>query len=445
MGELVEVREFETIVGKDCGKDYTVVPEERFYELVEFIHAFNFKDEDIHEFIRIGHEKNVGYTVTFKNYVGLIQMKNDYQIQILPKIEFKTQNNTDKTKQIFIKMLRSLKDFPCKTFSNANLNIDRMNLYEIFINMYLQEVRNLVRHGIKSTYTGIEDNLSVYKGKLLIKEHLKYNIADKTRFYVGYDEYHVNRPENKLIKSTLLKLQRITTSAENSKEIRQLLSVFELVDFSTNFDNDFSKVTIDRNTKDYEMLMKWSKVFLKNKSFSTFSGTDSAKALLFPMEKIFESYVAKNVKNIFGNDGWDVSAQDKGHCLFKENNREIFSLRPDLVIRKKENGNEKVVILDTKWKRLVDDRSKNYGISQADMYQMFAYSKKYKTPYIWLLYPYNSKMKEYAVGSDGQIKKKIVFEEEKNDGDICTKVSLFFVDVADIETSLKNLLEQIQN
>ncbi len=99
------------------------------------------------------------------------------------------------------------------------------------------------------------------------------------RFYVGYDEYQVNRPENRLVKSTLLKLQGITTSAENSKSIRQLLTSFELVSPSTNYDKDFSKVVIDRNTKDYEMLMQWSRVFLKNKSFTTFSGTESARAL----------------------------------------------------------------------------------------------------------------------------------------------------------------------
>lgn len=34
---------------------------------------------------------------------------------------------------------------------------------------------------------------------------------------------------------------------------------------------------------------------------------------------------------------------------------------------------ERTVILDTKWKSLVDNERVNYGISQADMYQMYAY------------------------------------------------------------------------
>lgn len=431
MGELLEVREFETIVGNDEFKtQYRCMDKSSFADLIEFIHAFDSDDEesDVLDFIKIGYKRNVGETVTFKNYVGLIQMKNNSQIQVLPKISF-ANGEKDETKQVFMRMLRSMKDFPSKVFTNANLKMDRMNLYEIFINMYLQEVRQLVKHGIKSSYVGQEDNLTVYKGKLLVNEHIKRNMAHKERFYVGFDEYQVNRPENKLVKSTLLKLQKLTSSAENSKEIRQLLTAFELVEPSTNYDMDFSKVVIDRNTQDYEILMKWSKVFLKNKSFTTFSGTESARALMFPMEKVFESYVARNMKKVFSRVGWEVSAQDKGHYLFNTLNGEKhrkFALRPDLVVTRNDGS---VVILDTKWKSLVNDKGSNFGISQADMYQMYAYSKKYNTSEIWLLYPVNDEMIDCG---------PITFDS----GDGAT-VSLYFVDVVDIEKSMEELLQRL--
>lgn len=433
MGELFEVREFETIVGNEEFKNqYRYLDKNTFADLIEFIHAFDSDEEesDVLDFIKIGYKRNVGETVTFKNYVGLIQMKNNYQIQVLPKIDFES-GEQDQTKQVFLRMLRSMKDFPSKVFSNANLKIDRMNLYEIFINMYLQEVRQLVKHGLKSAYVGVEDNLTVYKGKLMVNEHIKHNMAHQERFYVGYDEYQMNRAENRLVKSTLLKLQKITTSAENSKAIRQLLTSFELIEPSTNYAKDFSKVVIDRNTRDYEMLMTWSKVFLKNKSFTTFSGTESARALLFPMEKVFEAYVAQNMKKVFGRAGWDVSAQDKGHYLFNTLNGEThrkFALRPDLVVTRDDDS---IVILDTKWKNLINDRRANYGISQADMYQMYAYSKKYNTSEIWLLYPVNDAMRN--VGS-------IKFDS----GDGVT-VSLYFVDVANIETNMEELLSLLSH
>lgn len=428
MGELLEVREYETIIGnKEYKNQYRYIEKNKFNELIEFIHAFDSdeKESDVLDFIKIGYKRNVGETVTFKNYVGLIQINNKFQIQILPKIEF-AKGEKDETKQIFIKMLRSMKDFPSKVFTNANLKFEKMNLYEIFINMYLQEVRRLIKHGIKSAYIGQEDNLNVYKGKLLVEKHIKQNFIHKERFYVGFDEYQVNRAENKLIKSTLLKLQKLTSSMENSKEIRQLLTVFELVEPSTNYDKDFAKVVINRHTKDYEMLIKWSKVFLKDKSFTTFSGTESSRALLFPMEKVFESYVAKNIKKIFSRVGWNVSAQDKGYYLFDTLNEEQykkFALRPDLVVTREDGS---IIILDTKWKNLTNNRRINFGISQADMYQMYAYSKKYKTPDIWLLYPMNNEMRK---------SKPIRFES----GDGVT-VSVFFIDLYNIKESLEELL-----
>ena len=432
MNKLIEVKEFDTLISNEKYNDkYIYVDKDIFSDLLEFIYAFNSDSEesDVLDFIKIGYRRNIGETLTFKNYVGLIQMKNNCQIQVLPKIEF-LNGEQDETKKVFMRMLRSMKDFPSKVFSNANLKMERMNLYEIFINMYLQEVRQLVKHGIKSSYVGVEDNLNFYKGKLMVNEHIKHNMVHQERFYVRYDEYLVNRPENRLIKSTLLKLQNITSSAENSKTIRQLLTSFEMLPPSVNFDKDFSQVVIDRNTKDYEMLMQWSKVFLKNKSFTTFSGTENARALLFPMEKVFEAYVAQNMKKVFSKYHWNVSTQDKGHYLFNKLNGENyrkFAIRPDLVVTRDDNS---VVILDTKWKKLINDRRKNYGISQADMYQMYTYSKKYGTSEIWLLYPVSTDM----INQD-----TIIFDS--GDGVI---VSLYFVDVTHIEESMENLYQKLQ-
>ncbi|SOB96566.1 McrC family protein [Pseudobutyrivibrio ruminis] len=432
MGKLKEVKEYDSITGNIDYKDddkYEYVPEPVFSELIEFIHEFagNEENADALDFMRISYKRNVGDLVSIKNFVGLIQMKSGYQIQVLPKIDFGTEedDSNTKTKKVFLKMLKSMKDFPSKTFNAASLKVDKMNLYEIFINMYLQEVRQLVKHGIKSTYITKEDNLNYYKGKLLINQHIKTNIVHKEKFFVAFDEFNPNRAENKLVKATLLKLQKMTSSAENSKEIRQLLTAFEMIDVSTNYEKDFACVHIDRNTKDYEMLMKWSKVFLMNKSFSTFSGDTYSRALLFPMEKFFESYVAQKMKKIFSPGGWEVKSQAHGFFLFVEP-RKQFALRPDIVLQK---GN-RTVIMDTKWKNLIDNESKNYGISQQDMYQMYAYSKKYATSEIWLLYPLNRLMREHA---------PIVFDSGDN-----TTVSIHFIDLDNIEENLEQLKDKLE-
>ena len=85
--------------------------------------------------------------------------------------------------------------------------------------------------------------------------------------------------------------------------------------------------------------------------------------------------------------------------------------------------------MDTKWKRLIDDPNKNYGISQSDMYQMYAYSKKYRANDIWLLYPETKEMNN---------SNKLVFESLTNEV-FPTRIHLFFVSLKEIEKSMNEL------
>lgn len=172
------------------------------------------------------------------------------------------------------------------------------------------------------------------------------------------------------------------------------------------------------------MLMRWSRVFLMNKSFTTFSGGHNDRALLFPMEKVFESYIAQQLKKVLLDLNWNISTQDKGYYLFDSPRR--FALQPDIVIVRDDDTK---VILDTKWKSLVNNPRTNYGISQSDMYQMYAYSKKYGASEICLIYPVNMEMRNHE---------DISFQSD--DG---VKVNLFFVDVAGIEGSLLILRSQL--
>ena len=440
MSDLLEVREFDTIT---CNRDYEDSPyfryldEKHFKELEHFIREYSSDEDhaDALEFMKIGYRRNVGNTITFNNNVGIIELPSGFQIEILPKVSFDDEDTGNKkTKRIFLNMLCCLKEFEGKSFGNASLNADRMNLYEIFINMYLQETRNLVKHGLKSSYILKEENLAFYKGKLLVGQHIKTNLAHKERFFMQYDEYQVNRAENRVVKAVLLKLQRSTKSMDNSREIRQLLTFFELVDASVNYEKDFSQVVIGRDTKDYELLIQWARIFLLNKSFTTFSGEKAGKAILFPMETIFEAFVAKWVKTIFEetSPGFiNVSAQDKGFYLFDEPRK--FRLRPDIVIRGEEGNKDRIVIMDTKWKKLKADPGVNYGISQSDMYQMYAYSKKYHTSEIWLLYPYYPDVSEI-----NNVSFSAVRNESQN-----VNVHICFIDLTDHQNSIKKLRDRI--
>lgn len=368
--KVLTVSEFQGIKKDDLG-------EKNFALLEEFIEENSGDDveERLSDFLRISSHK--GFKVIKpQNYVGVINIDNKVQIEILPKIDISGEN---KLRNLFLKMLSCLKEFKGKSFKNAQINDSKLPIYEVFIQMYLNEVQELLKRGLKSDYLAIEENLTFFKGKFLINQHLKHNIVRKDRFFMAYDEFHINRPENRLIKTTLLKLNKITTNGRNQLLAKRLLAEFEMVGQSMNIDKDFYLVKKDRNSQAYQSLMIWSQIFLKNKSFSTFKGTKNVNALLFSMEKIFEAYVAKKLKIHFPE--WNVETQKKDKYLF--DNPKSFRLKPDIYMSK--DGSS--IVLDTKWKKLNQDESKNYGISQVDMYQMYAYAYKYDVENIILIYP----------------------------------------------------------
>jgi 5-methylcytosine-specific restriction enzyme subunit McrC len=383
---------------------YQVLPEKTFDALEAFILANNTDvGTDVVELLSLSARRGIGKIITARNYVGLITMADGTVIEILPKIVGGDITEGD-TKRIFLEMLKTLKDVTFKDFNVSHLHTDRLRLLEIFIKMFLDEVTILTKQGIKAAYTPVEVNERFYKGKLLTSQNIKYNLVNKERFFVRYDDFNMNRPENRLIKSTLRFLHKTTNDGRNRQNAARLLNFFDGVEYSASYDSDFSKCFVDRGMHHYDKALSWCRVFLCGNSFTAFAGSEVALALLFPMEKVFESFVAAKFRKHIGS-GVILRTQDAKYSLFDRPTKS-FNLRPDIVLV---NDGE-IIIMDTKWK-LLSDNVRNYGISQSDMYQMYAYSKKYSAGRIVLLYPQSDNLHgtEISFHSDDGVSVEVSF------------------------------------
>lgn len=374
---------------------------------------------DAAELLSLSVRRGVGKIITARNYVGLIAMNDGTVIEILPKIAGMGVTEND-SRQIFLQMLKSVKDIKFKHFDVANLNTDKLNLLEVFIRMFANEIFTLTKQGLSSGYIAVENNERFCKGKLLTAQNVTQNLVRKDRFFVRYDEFNINRPENRLIKATLSYLLRQSNDSRNRRSLSQLLSYFEGINLSHNIDADFSRCTLNRSMRRYDRAISWCRVFLRGNSFTTFAGSEVAFALLFPMEKVFESFVAARLRKHAGNDAV-LRIQDNRYSLF--NKPHTFSLRPDIVM---ERGGQ-TFVLDTKWK-LLSAGSRNVGISQADMYQIYAYSKKYKAECAVLIYP----------RSDAVSRTALQYSSEDN-----VTVKVGFIDLLDVDTSILKLLAEM--
>ena len=367
------LKEFEYLQYKDNTKD-NFIKKETFDSLEKFV----LENEKTAQYLKITTKSGFGKVLQAQNYVGVIQTKDGTTIEILPKIKNAT---TEKSKDILIKMLKTLKNSPFKNLSVANLKSSKIPLFEIFISMFLEELTVLVRNGIKSDYISKEENLKFLKGKLKISEQIKYNTIHKERFFVQYEEFISNRVENRIIKTTLQFLYNKSKLNKNQQRIREFLFVFDEIEISHNIKTDFSKIKLNRQMKDYEQVLLWCKTFLFENSFSPYKGNDIAFALLFDMNLLFESFVYSYLKK--SSNFQDIKSQDRTHHLAYENGIGRFRLKPDIVI----NGGK--IIADTKWKILSEDKAYN-GVLQDDMYQLYAYGTKYDNcEKMYLIYPFD--------------------------------------------------------
>lgn len=353
----------------------TITEFERIYE-----HIIGKKDfGDIENFILKNSDENApflriasgigGKFIQARNYVGVLQTKSGLTIEILPKIADK--NDAERSKAVFIKMLRTLKNFPFKSSNLASLKTQNLPLLEIFISMFLCELEALVKKGIKSDYVALEENLNFLKGKLNINEQIKRNSIHKERFYVGYSEFLSDIKINRIIKSTLKFLYKKSNFNKNQQKIREFLFMFDEVSTCDDYKNFFEKLIINRQVKHYEQTLLWCKIFLLGNSFTPHKGDDLAFALLFDMNALFESYVGNFIKKKFP----DTALQHSEKYLIE--NPKSFKLRPDIFLESK-------FIADTKWKII----SSKDDISQADLYQLYAYGKKHPCDgKLHLIYP----------------------------------------------------------
>lgn len=315
-------------------------------------------------------------SVQVTSFVGVIRAPNGYQIEVLPKVGKAIGGGDKEARQLLIDMLRCLGGFRHIRTDSAKLAAARMPLLEVFIEEFLRSVEQVIKRGLRSDYTSRQDNLFALRGKLLVSQHLHQNLCRADRFFTEHDKFSTNRPENRLLHSALRCALSLSASQANLQLARELCFVFADVPPSSQFGQDFQRVRLDRGMGQYADALAWARLILEEQSPLTGTGRNHAPSLLFPMEAVFEAFVAKQLAKQLVQP-FILKTQARSISLVRHQEQNWFRLKPDLLVR--ESVNDKLV-LDTKWK-LIDSTRANgtdkYGLAQADFYQLHAYGHSY--------------------------------------------------------------------
>jgi 5-methylcytosine-specific restriction enzyme subunit McrC len=334
------------------------------------------------------HKKGGKEYLKVKNFVGVIEIGGGFCLEILPKIYPYTDIKT--SKRILITMLRSLPNLPFIALQEAHLQEDKsLSLLDIFVKQFLKEIEEILKIGLKSDYIVQEEAQPYLQGKIIIGEDLKSKLTQPEQFYIQFQALVSDTPANRLIKSTLIKLEKLPTFAT---KIRELLFAFDHIAISAKIESDIALMEKDiKSYKSiyYEKVYWWIRLFWEEHAWTPFHGNNIGLALLFPMQRVFEMYITNEIKKKYQHL-YKVVVQEKKLFLI-ESPQPLFGLQPDIVL--KDSQNQAVAIVDMKWK-LLNEKKRNWGVEAGDIYQIYVYGQKYNCKQTILIFPQNADFQE---------------------------------------------------
>lgn len=330
-----------------------------------------------------------------RNYVGTVETPSGTRIEILPKC-FTSTEDAEQSRRLVLKMLRRVFDLSTHSWRSGSLALMNEPLHEHLIELFLSGVEELVKKGIRNNYVQSEETHPFLRGRLRVEKQLHRRPGSRPEFAIEYHDFVSDRPENRLIHSAVIAVSKWTRNSNNQRRARTLRFVFAEIPESQDYRRDLQLWSSDRSLRHYRELKSWSELILGVKSPLYMSGGFHGLSFLFPMEQLFERYVAIILKQRLA-PGCRLVTQPSRHTLVSHNNENWFRLKPDMII---ERAGSCVSLFDTKWK-IIDERLNNskdkYGLSQADFYQMAAYGDRYMRGEgeMFLIYPHSKHFNQH--------------------------------------------------
>ena len=309
------------------------------------------------------------------NFVGVIETPCGTRLEILPKHMY-SADDAARSRKLLCKMLRVVHNLPVRDVGPADIELFDQPLTEWVMRQFLLSLEHLLVRGIRHDYNRIEEEQRYLRGQLDVAQQMRQPVGKQHFFRIRHDVFLPDRAENRLIKKALDSVAKAAQDAGNWRLARELSGALVDIPASRNPGMDFDNWADERSMAHYNDIKRWCELVLGQQMPLTQQGAWHGISMLFPMEKLFERYVATFLTRMMPADRRISTGVGNKHlCTHLE--KEFFQLKPDILIQ---SANHPPVVLDAKWKRLAGNgpESKlNYGLSQSDFYQLFAYGHKY--------------------------------------------------------------------
>jgi len=326
------------------------------------------------------------------NFVGFIQNDEDI-IEIYPKV-FRNYENAKDHKELMLKHIFYWFSYCHKwkfPFNQTTLDTREIKEFpELIINVIANQFLDTISKQPLTMYQPVEEVFQSPRGSINFKRYINNGIitGNYHKIDCDYEPFLIDNKVNRIIKycSRLLLFQ--TRFSENQRILQDIIFILDEVDDLQCTVQDIQRTNINPFFEDYTLLMNSCSLILSQQIYSNNIYNLTQWCLLFPMEYIFEDFLAGFLQERFQNQ-WKVEYQKSDLYLAEsEDEKEVFNMQHDIFLTSKENPKLRIIV-DTKYKL----RDLNYkkdpkkGIAQNDLYQMVSYAFKRGCTDIMLVYP----------------------------------------------------------
>lgn len=323
-------------------------------------------------------------SLKFGPFCGVLQT-GQLAIEILPKIDHGS-DSSEAMRGLLVAMLARAGELGAKRVGDASLRQQHRHLLDVFIEDFCSVVKSALRGGAIACYSEKTENLNAIRGRLELTEHLRANAFDRSHLLCRFDERSIDNAYNQALKAVLRVLLGFALSPRTRATLAGFLHRFEAVAERRITSRDIDALRFDRTIRHWQPVFMRARGLLSGLYPDVRTGGASGSALLFNMEKLFETVLGLRVRDacqMHGEGRLSVALQGPVKKLATTG----FQLRPDITIQ---SGAKSIAILDAKWKRL-DLSEPNSGVSSSDAYQMNAYASRYRCNRLALVYPSSEK------------------------------------------------------
>lgn len=351
--------------------------------------SVKFKESHFNALVKLNELHNNQYFtvihkgIKFSNYVGVIQV-DGLTIQILPKID-DGEDKPSLWRDVLIEMLRSTKKLKVNKVGNANVNKQQIHLLDIYFEWFLNEVQILQRLGFIKKYYKQTKNVKALKGKLEFAGHLQKNLVHKERFFTTHQVYGTNHLEHQILGLALDIIEQFSKGSYLYAKCKTVQLDYPDVNPVKPNPKLFTKLVYSRKNQAYKPALEIARFIILNFAPNIAAGQEKMLALLFDMNGLWEEYVLAKLKAL-SVAGLKVAGQSSKRFW------DTISIRPDIFLEYKAQK----YIIDTKWKRINDNKP-----STNDLRQMFVYNRYWDSGRALLLYPGVKTMSPNFVSFEG--------------------------------------------